>query len=46
MAKFCVVAPNICGSLVWNLLHVTLLEPKILRWLLDFWKICGLLVSS
>jgi hypothetical protein len=37
--KFCAVAPNICGSSVWNLLYVTLLSPKILRWLLDFWKI-------
>jgi hypothetical protein len=32
--EFCTVAPNICGPSVWILLHVTLLAPKILRWLL------------
>ena len=31
--KFCTVTPNICGSSVWNLLHVTILAT---RWLLDF----------
>ena len=36
--KFCTVAPNICGPLVWNLLRATLLAPRILRSLLDFWK--------
>jgi hypothetical protein len=41
--KFCMVAPNICGPWVWNLLHITLLAPRILRWLIDFWKICELL---
>jgi hypothetical protein len=39
VTKFCVVAHNICGSSVWNLLHVILLAPRILRRLLDFWKI-------
>jgi hypothetical protein len=34
--KFCTVAPNICGSSVWNFLHVTILVPRILRWLLNF----------
>jgi hypothetical protein len=34
--KFCRVAPKICGSSVWNLLHVTLLAPTILMWLLYF----------
>jgi hypothetical protein len=29
MTKFCVVAPNIWGSSVWKLLHVTLLAPFI-----------------
>jgi hypothetical protein len=33
-----VMAPNICGSLVWNLLQVMFLTPRILRWLVDFWK--------
>jgi len=28
------------GSLVWNLLRITLLTSKILKRLLDFWKIC------
>jgi len=31
VTKFCTVAPNICGSLVWNLLHVTHLAPQNLR---------------
>lgn len=38
--KFCTVVPNMCGSSVWSLLHVTLLMPGILRLFLDFWKIC------
>jgi hypothetical protein len=33
--------PNIGGSSVRNLLHVTLLVPRILRILLDFWKVCA-----
>lgn len=33
--KFCTVAPDICG---------TLLAPRILRWLLDFWTICAPLI--
>ena len=42
-----VVPPNICGSSVWNLLHVTLLEPRILKWLLDFfWGGGGGIFSS
>jgi hypothetical protein len=39
--KFCTVAPNTCGSSVRNLLHVTLPARRILRWLLDFLKICA-----
>ena len=31
MTKFCMVAPNICKSSVWNLLCVTLLGPWVLR---------------
>lgn len=34
--QFFMMAPNICGSSVWNLLHVTQLAPTILRWLIDF----------
>jgi len=39
--EFCTVGSNICGCPVRNLLHVTLLVPRILRWFLDFWEICG-----
>jgi hypothetical protein len=31
-------APKICGSMSRNLLHVTLLAPRILRWLPDLGK--------
>jgi hypothetical protein len=27
------------GAVVWNLLHVALLVPRISKWLLDFWRI-------
>jgi len=42
--KFCAVAPYIHGGYVWPLLDSTLLAPTILRRLLDFRKICALLV--
>ena len=42
--KYCVVAPNICGCSLRNLLHVSLLAPIIFRWILDFLKICAPLV--
>jgi len=32
------VAPNICEGTVGNVLHVTLLVPRILIWLLDILK--------
>ena len=35
---FCTVMPKICGSSVWNLLHVTILAPRILRWVQEFGK--------
>jgi hypothetical protein len=38
--KFCTVVSTLCGFSVWNF-YVTLLVPMILRWLLDFWKICA-----
>jgi hypothetical protein len=38
---FCIVAPNICGSLVWNFLCITLLTSAHLRWLQGFWEIYG-----
>jgi hypothetical protein len=31
-------APNICGSVVRNLLHIILTVPRILKYFLDFWK--------
>jgi hypothetical protein len=47
VTKFCAVAPPTSGCSVWNVLHITLLAPKILRWLLDFfWKNCCPLVSA
>jgi hypothetical protein len=39
--KFCAMAPNICGSSVWNFLHVNFLVTRTSRWPLDFWKICS-----
>jgi len=39
--KYCTMAPNICGSSVWTILHVALLALRILRWLLDFWEVCA-----
>jgi len=35
-SKLCTPEPNICGPSVWNLFHVSLLTPEILRLLLDF----------
>jgi len=37
--KSCTVAPNICGSSIWNFPHFTDLGPRILRWIHNFWKI-------
>jgi hypothetical protein len=36
--EFGTVARNVFGSSVGNLLYVTFLVPRILRWFLDFWK--------
>jgi hypothetical protein len=36
VTKFSTVAPNITESSMCNLHHVTLMAPRILRWLLDF----------
>ena len=33
---FCTMAPNISGSSEWTLLHITILAPRIFKWLLDF----------
>ena len=35
------MASDVCGSSAWNLLHVSLLACRILRWRLGFWKICA-----
>jgi hypothetical protein len=37
----CTVAPNICGSRVYHLIYATLLAPRILRNIVDFWKLCA-----
>jgi len=42
--KFCTATSNIGKYWVWNLLRFTLPVPRSLRWLLDFWKLCVLLV--
>ena len=43
---FSTVVPNICGSSVWNFFRITLLAPRIVGWLLNFWKIlCSSTVS-
>ena len=35
---FCILTPNIFGTLAWNLFHVVLLFRKNLRWFQHFWK--------
>jgi hypothetical protein len=40
MTKCCMVVTKVCRPSVWNLIYVTLLAPRILSWLLYFWKIC------
>jgi hypothetical protein len=37
-AKCCTVAPKIGGSSVWNVPLVSILAPRILKWLVEFWK--------
>jgi hypothetical protein len=34
--KFCTVATKSCGSSAWNVLYLTFLVPRMLRWLLEF----------
>jgi hypothetical protein len=47
---FCTVVRNICGSPEWNLLIVTLLAARILRWLLYvlgiFFTLLGMATST
>ena len=40
LRKFCMVAPNICEGSIGNVLHVTLVVPRILIWVLDILKKC------
>jgi len=41
---FGTAVPDICGAPpVWDWLHITLLVPRILKWLLHLWIICALL---
>jgi hypothetical protein len=35
-SEFCVMVPTVCGSSEWYFLHVALLAPRVLRWLLHF----------
>jgi len=45
--KYCNEEPNICGTSLWKMFHVNLLAaPRILRLILDFWKICAILHIS
>jgi hypothetical protein len=39
--KFSAVAPKLRAASVWNLLHITFLVPRILKWLVGFTKMCG-----
>jgi hypothetical protein len=41
MSPFCKLVSNICGSSVLDLLHVSILPPRIFLWLPQFWKICA-----
>ena len=38
--------PDVCGFSVWDLFYNILLEPRILRWLRLFWKVCAPLVRE
>jgi len=44
-AKF-FMKPNVCASSVSNLLPITHLVYRILRWLLDYRKICAPMLCS
>jgi len=48
VTTFFTVAPNtvICEFFLWNLLHGTSLESRILRWFLNIWKICASPISN
>ena len=44
--KYCNIEPNICGTSLWKMFHATLLAPRILRFIFDFWEICTMLHVS
>ena len=44
--KFLMVVPDTWVTSVCNMLRVTLLASRILRWLLYFWKICASLLIT
>jgi len=46
VTKLCTVVPTICGSSAWNLLYVMFLVSRIIKWLLNFWKICAPLMMQ
>ena len=46
MIKFWAVTPNNFGSAVWNSLYVTFFKPRILRRLVNIWKICAQLLCG
>jgi hypothetical protein len=44
--KSCTLVPNICGYSVWNFHEVTYPVYRIFRSLVEFWKICALLLQT
>jgi hypothetical protein len=42
--ELCIMVPNIFGFLVWNLLRMTFLALKVLRWVLVFFFFFGIIV--
>jgi len=43
-SRICTVVPSICRPSVWDLLHVTIRNCRILRWLRDFEKFLQVLL--
>jgi hypothetical protein len=41
VTRFCIMVPDSSGSWLCNLLYVTILVCRILKCLLDFWKVCA-----
>jgi hypothetical protein len=38
LVKLCIVPPDTHWFSVWNLFHVTIVAPEILRWFIDFFE--------